>query len=240
MVFVGFAFYRTVVDAGATAGAVFDGNLQGELSITHVLATCRAGFEGLRRAGKILIVIDLHADRSVRADERTDAALDAEVFVPDRSFYGDVAFFIHGGTGREGPVNRHCRNRQAVTEAVDDRAEGVLDGVRSAVPLADRHFDCAVGAGRNSDFLNVLQGDIDGLVVHVEDFFASLAVGFDDGILDLPYGLLLRDDVGDLEESGLHDDVDAGTETDLVAELDAIDNEELKLFVDDCLLNLLR
>ena len=49
-----------------------------------------------------------------------------------------------------------------------------------------------------------------------------------------------RDDVGDLEEGGLHDDVDAGAQAELFAQFDGVDHVEFQLLVDDLLLDFFR
>ena len=52
--------------------------------------------------------------------------------------------------------------------------------------------------------------------------------------------MLQRDNTGNLEEGGLHDDVDPRTEADLLAQMDTIDDVELHLLVNNLLLDHLR
>ncbi len=47
-----------------------------------------------------------------------------------------------------------------------------------------------------------------------------------------------RDDVGNLEEGGLHDDVDAGAQSEFLAQFDGVDHVEFQFLVDDLLLDL--
>ncbi len=227
------------MDTGATAGAILRSNLQGELLACQVLALGVTGLEGCRSALQIGLFVDLHTDRCVRTNERADTTLNAELLFPGRDVNGDVPLLDARSAGREGSVSRHRRQRQLVTEAIDDRAEGLLHGFAATGPLADLHLDSAVSSA-NGNFLDILEGSVNRLLVHVDNLLTRLAVGLDDRILDFGNRSLQRDNAGDLEESGLHDDVDAGTEAELLAEMNTVDDVELQLLVDDLLLHRFR
>ncbi len=127
--------------------------------------------------------------------------------------------------------------RQVVAEAGNDPAGDFLDEFRGGLGDSRRHFELAGGLGRHLDFVDVLERFVNGGVVHGNNFVARFAVALLDGILDLFQGSGQRDDVGDLEEGGLHDDVDAGAQAKLFTQLDGVDHVELQLLVDDLLLH---
>ncbi len=173
----------------------------------------------------------------MRADEGADAALDTDGFVPDRDVDGDVALLVLRCGGREGAVCRHEGYGQVVAEAGDDLSGDVLDEFRGGLGDGRRHFELAGGFGRNLDFVDVLEGFVYGGVVHGNDLVARFAVALLDGVLDLFQRGVQRDDVGDLEEGGLHDDVDAGAQAQLFTQLDGVDDVEFQFLVDDLLLD---
>ena len=135
-----------------------------------------------------LFVVGLHADGGMRADEGADAALDAELFVPDRDVDGDVALLVLRGGGREGAVGRHLRDRQVVAEAGDDRPVTSWTNCGAVLATGGGILMLAGGLGRNLDFVDVLQGFVDGGVVHGDDLVAGFAVALLDGALDLADG----------------------------------------------------
>ena len=59
-------------------------------------------------------VVDLHADRGVRADHRALVALDAELLIPHRNLGGDVALLPFRRAGRPRAVDRKRADRQPV------------------------------------------------------------------------------------------------------------------------------
>src|SRR6185369_6452642 len=170
------------------AGAVFRGDLQGVFHALEFGQFAVGGFEGLGCAFQQFSVIGLHADSGVRADEGADAALDAELFVPDRDVDSDVALLVLRGGGREGTVGRHHGDSQVVAEAGDDAAGDVLDEFRGGLGDCRRHLELAGGLGRYLDFVDVLECFVDGGVVHGDNFVAGFAVALLDGAFDLFQG----------------------------------------------------
>ena len=69
----------------------------------------------------------------MRTDKGTDGALDAELLVPHRDVYRNVALLVLRCGGREGAVDRHGGNRQIVAEAGDDWTSNLLDKLRSVL-----------------------------------------------------------------------------------------------------------
>src|SRR5690606_10926091 len=118
-------------------------------------------------------------------DEGADAALDAELFVPHGDVDGDVALFVLGGAGGEGAVGGQGGDGDAVAESVDDGTQGVAHEIGRLGAEAGFHPQGAVGAGGDGDFLDVLEGDVDGVVVHGQHLLAGLGVALDNSVLDL-------------------------------------------------------
>ena len=77
---------------------------------------------------------------------------------------------------------------------------------------------------------------INSAVVHIDNFLTLTAVCFVNGVLDSGDRLLFWQNVGDQEESGLHDHVDPGSQTNLFAQRDSVNNIELRLLCDQLLL----
>ncbi len=100
---------------------------KGEELVLEFLEACRGGLEGLRSAFEQGRIVDLLADDCMRANKGAFTTLDADLFVPDRDFEGDVAFLVLGGAGGVGAVIGQHANRQIVAIAGDDRADDFLD-----------------------------------------------------------------------------------------------------------------
>ena len=82
---------RADVDAQAAAGAIVGRDLERELPARDT--PCPAQSVDLKPAGAPAErrgIVDLHADRGVRADQRAQAALDADLRVPDGDVLGDA------------------------------------------------------------------------------------------------------------------------------------------------------
>ena len=88
---------RAVEDAGAAAGAVFRGDLNGELHPANSLPLASALLKVFGAFSRYFGIVGLDADGRVRADQRALAALNANVRFPDGNMHGDVAFFVFGG-----------------------------------------------------------------------------------------------------------------------------------------------
>jgi hypothetical protein len=175
----------------------------------------------------------------VGADHDALAALNAHVGIPDGHFLADVALFVLGGAMGEGAVRRHGANGEVIPFPGHDFAQHIPhEGGRIVGhPL--------VGGGiadrwANGDFEQVFQGAVHRLHVHGDDFFALLAVGLADGVLDGFDGLLPGHHPRQGEEAHLHDGVDAVAHARRLARhLVGVDAVDLQPLVDDVLLQLL-
>ena len=81
---------------------------------------------------------------------------------------------------------------------------------------------------------------VDRGVVHLDDFFAFLAVGLGNGLFDPGDGLIRIHHVGQFEETDLHDGIDAPAHAGIPGHAVGIDGVEMYVLVDDLLLQSLR
>ena len=72
-----------------------------------------------------------------------------------------------------------------------------------------------------------MHAGINGGIVHVHDILAFSAIGFFVGILQVFHRIFVRNDVGEMEESGLHDHIDTAAKTDVLCDFKGIDDVEL-------------
>ena len=128
---------RTRLDADAAAGAVVGRNLDGHPHPRQVLRAPLLRPEAGRRPDERLRLVDLHPDRSVRADERALGAVDADRLVPDRELLGEVALLEMGRAEREGAVDGERADRQASPRpAISARSRSGGPVRRAAVAVA--------------------------------------------------------------------------------------------------------
>ena len=166
------------------------------------------------------------------AHERALVALDAVFLDPVRDVDGHAALFVLRGGGGEGAVFGEGGNRLFVAllgqYGPDDLVEILglvgrgLGGVGGAGP-----------GGRHLDLDQPVHGHVHGVDVHLDDFFALLAVGLLDGVLKQADGLLDGQHAGQLEKGGLHHHVDARAEAGLGADGHGVDVVDLELLVRD-------
>ncbi len=230
---------RTDVDANTAAGAVVRCHLQGVSP-----ALVRAAFfrppghtlEALRRAFYLVSGVDVHADGSVRAHQRAQAALGADLLVPDRYFVRDAVFLPLRGRGGEGSVDRHCRHRKQIALAVEHHRGHALDEIRSRF----RHHRPAMQLGvRTAGYLNFAQRRqrlIHRGEISAQHGFAALAVGLADRGLDLLYRFVARQDAGNRKEACLRYGVDAAGESGLLGHRKRVDYVHFEFLGDDLFL----
>ena len=84
---------------------------------------------------------------------------------------------------------------------------------------------------RHVDLLDRIDACIHCLVVHLENGLALPAVGVVDGVLHIFHGVVYRNDIGQLEECGLHDHVDPVAKTELLADVRSIEDIKLNIVV---------
>ena len=238
LLLVGLVLDGADVDAGAAAGAVLGGDLEGGLHAGELLALRVDRLEGGGGALGVLGLIGLEPDDGVGADHGALAALDADLRIPHGDLLGDVALLVLGGAGGEGAVLGELGDLEALALVGDHLAEDSLT-------------NCGASAGTGL-FMWSLRGGLAGyfdLVVSVrarsmaamffcDDVGALPVVGLLRVLLDELDGLVLGEDAGDLEEGGLHDGVDAAAHAGLLGDGHAVDHVEAELLVDDGLLDL--
>ena len=88
--------------------------------------------------------------------------------------------------------------------------------------------------------MQVSQRGINRGKVFLNDGIAFFGIGFLNRVLNLLNSFVFRQNVGNREEAGLHDGVDALAHTGFASNLYRIDGVELKLFGNDFFLNLNR
>ena len=173
----------------------------------------------------------------MRADQRAQVALHALGDVPLRNVHGDAALLVLGGAGRAGAISRDLGDRQLVALLGENR----LDELVVVLVALDLHGDGAGGGirplGRDLHLAQAGDGDVDGVPVLLDDRVALLAVGLLGVGLHVLVGLVIRDDVGELEERSLHDGVDAVAHADLRRQIDGVDGVELDVLLGEQLLH---
>ena len=111
---------------------------------------------------------------------------------------------------------------------IDGHAD-IPDEIGDLIGKAANELGILVGGGPlggDFDLLEVLDPCVHCLVVHLKDFFALLAVGMVDGILHVFDGVVEGNDVGELEEGGLHDHVRPVAQPDLLGDVRAVEDVE--------------
>lgn len=79
---------------------------------------------------------------------------------------------------------------------------------------------------------------VNGVVVHLNNFVALLAVGSLCRGFHVIRSLIGGDDVGQLEECGLQNSIDSAAQTDLTADFDTVNGIELDVMIRNILLSL--
>ena len=173
----------------------------------------------------------------MRADQRAQVTLHTLGHVPSRNLHGDAALLVLGGAGRHNAVSRNRGNRQLVAFLSEDR----LDEVLVVLVALDLHRNSAGSGirplGRDLHLAQAGDRDIDRIPVLLHDGVALLAVGLLGIRLHVLVSLLVRDDVGQLEERGLHDGVDAVAHANLRRQIDGVDGIELDVLLSELLLH---
>ena len=228
------------VDADPTAGAVVSGDSDGHVVTGEILGTEGLGQEPVRSPGEHFGGEHLHADDSMRADDRALAAVDAYVRVPYRHLERDGSLLVASRPGRKASIGRKSGHRQQVTPAVHEHRGHVLDEVRGR--FGDRDAD---RSARGSLFGNLHLDEVgkrrvDGGEVAVHDGVTPLAVGLGDRGLDLGHRLIGWQYSRKGEEARLHHCVDPVAELGLRSDLVGVDHPELNVLVLQLTLHLAR
>ena len=101
--------------------------------------------------------------------------------------------------------------------------------------LVDRHLfvHSILPRIRNIDAVQRLDALVDRTIVHVDDLLALAAVGGDNRILEILDCIVERNDVGELEERGLHDHVEASAKSELTRNMNGVHRIELDVVACD-------
>ena len=230
---------RAHVDAQPAAGAIVRGHLHGELPAGIFLALVIGRFESGRGIGQQGRIENLCADRGVRAAQRAQAALGANLRVPDGNVLGDAPLFVLRGGGGEGAVVGQCTDGQVVAPIGDHHAQHVFDELRGIVGHGRHHVQVRRDLVGIFHLVERTQCAVYRRVILLDDLAAALfAVSLFDGVLDLGDGLVGGNHVGQLEKAGLHDGVDAHAHLDVPGHAEGVDHVEFHLLVDDLFLHL--
>ena len=169
---------------------------------------------------------------------RAEAALDADLRVPDRDLHarccasrtgvvpvGKVPSTGMALTGRRSPLPSiiiRVTRRTKSGSAAESRA---AEHGASSDPLGD--VDLVQGG----------QGPVHGREVPLEHRLAAPAVSLADRLLDVRDRLVAGEDLRQREEAGLHDRVDPPAQPGLAGDTERVDDVEPQLLVDDRLLD---
>ena len=123
---------RAGLDAQLAAGAVLHVDLQREAGVREPAGVQRRRLEIRRRLLQQGLVVVGGPDDAVRADEAAVAALDAQVRIPFRDQFGDVALLVRRGAARVGAVHRQRADRQLVAAAGHHHRGDGADELRRA------------------------------------------------------------------------------------------------------------
>ena len=226
---------RAHADAVAAAGAVQRRNLNAIVVAGEVLAD---GLLDLKASGNLGALGDqVGTDASVRAHDGAGAAADAGVDVPLGNHDGDAALLVLGGADRDAALGVDHGHGQLVAFLGQDRMHELLE-VLGGFDLHRNRAGGGVGPlSGNLDLDQAGDGDVDGVPVLLDDLVALLAVGLLGVGLHVLIRLIVGDDVGQLEEGGLHDGVDAVAHANLTGQLDGVDGVELGFLLGQQLLH---
>ena len=229
--FLGGANLRAVT----AACAVKRTDLDTELEARVFFAQCLFSVKGGRLFGAFLYQIG--ADDGVGADQRALVALNAVIDLPLGHIDRNAALLVLSGGGGYAAVGGKGGNGQLVAFLRQNRtniAIIVFGGFNMGSFSAGGSLRPALG---HLDLFKPGDGDINGVPVLLNDGRTLAAIGMLGVFLHVAVGILVRDNLCQLEESSLHDGVDTGTHTNLSGEIDGIDVVETRLFDGQLLLH---
>ena len=232
---------RAGLNTQMAAGAVFGCNLNRVLHASEVAPASIRRLEGRRGlAIRIFGIVDLGADRGVRAHERALVALNAGLCIPYRDFRGDVTLFVLGRPYRERTISRHRRNGEHVATPGNDFASNFTHKFRCIGGNRFSHLNRAAGLRWNGHLSDAFLGQRSRADVHVHNRLALQAIGILNGKLNHAFGFVFRQYARNLEVSGLHRGIDTPTQTERLGNAQRINDVELGLLGDQGFLDSLR
>ena len=173
----------------------------------------------------------------MRADEAAVAALNAQLGVPGRHQFRDVALLILRRAARVSAVHRQRADRQLIAPSGHHR-RGHCAHELGRVRGDDRRR-LALGRHllRQLYAVKVLQRAVDGRLVALHDLGAALAVGLGDRRLDPLDRLLALEHARDREKARLKHRIGPPGEARIARDLPRVDHVQLDLLGEDLLLN---
>ena len=172
------------------------------------------------------------------AYQRTLGALDASIGVPLRNLGCDIPLFVLGRRRGKSTVIRHKRYRNLVAAVCNKFSSKLLHKLGSIIGNHRWLLDFTGGLVGIIYLLDALDGFINRLVVHLNDFFALLAISLFHRFLYLFSSLFLRYYTRNNKECSLHYNIYTRSEPDFMTELDTINHVKIELLFNNLLLNL--
>ena len=220
------------VGAGTAAEAVFSVHLDAELEALEFLAGGVDGDEAGGSAFEFFRSSEDGTDGGMGAGHGAAVALDALGGIPFGNHDGHAALFAGGGAEGHDTGGIESGDGQLVALLGEDGTNDVGDvGIGVVV---DGGGVSGIGPGFGVlDLDESFKSLVHGFDVHVDDLVALLAVGLLDGGLDVGDGFFEGKHVGQREEGGLGDHVDAVAEAHFSGDLDSVNVVELQALASD-------
>ena len=183
----------------------------------------------------------------MRADICALVTLDTIICIPARNIYCDASLFVSSSAARgiSVCVIQECGYRDGIAFLCGNFLLNRVDKVKDFFSaFGEDHAKffvfCIFPVFRHVHFDHVLSTCIDCCVVHVDYVFALAAVGLLCSFLHQADRFFFRNDVRQFEEGRLQDGIDPSAQTDLTADLDAVDGIKVDIVLSDISLCLSR
>ena len=203
-------------------------------TVVETLEFVTDGRNGLEGGGSVLDFVFIQQERTnadVGTESSAEVALSTLLRVPDGNDGGNASLLVLGGTGGLDTTGDELGDGNAVAFHVQSRIES-LEEFGSAFRPDTRSVFREVGPfGRNVDLVEVGEGLLDGIQVHVDHFSALAVETVVDILLEQLGGTAFGEDGTQVEEDGLHDHVDTLLETDALGDGGGIDGVELSVLL---------
>lgn len=198
-----------------------DGNL-----VLKSLEFFAVGLDGLASAFSFGIGKKEWTDDTVWAKDGAGVALDALVGIPLWNLDSDGTLLVFGSTGWESSIISNFVNSNVVTEL----SNGVLDDVVDTFLLFHLFWD----SGEPSSlvilvFLETFKSLVDALLVLGDDISTLALVLFSNGFLEELDVLLGWENLGKVEEDGLHQHIDTAWHTEFSSDSSSINDVNLSI-----------
>ena len=175
-------------------------------------------------------------DCSVRANVGALVTLDTFCCIPCGNVNRNTAFFKCGGAKRNCAVLSACKygyRQQVALQCVHGKHQLFYIFGKNLLDCFVIYILCILPACGNVNLCQTGKPCVNSGIVHVDNLFALLAVGFYDSRLHVCNCVINGDDVCQLEECGLQNCVCLVTQTDFLTNLDCINGVEVDVVVCD-------